>query len=503
MEGTLNGNQLTKSLVKPEVSRNATKRKQGHSSDDCSKKMFLTAKNPPHKTSTGHADVGNVATEPNAIKTNYAAANTIKVEDTIDFTTNGGVGDSCSAKTAIRSVSTEWTSLNQLVTDLFRNKSNNWASLSDSDLQLKNRILMIMSVDPNAIRSQSCNEILMQRFGDKKFDGLIYQSNIVLRNLSRTDPENQASFFKSQNVLIENVRKRSSQQETVNTTQKFSGPHSKIASIISPFMCPGQNHNDCIENLIMNPYSLLSNDAVKKQIVAKGQSVQGIMKSIKIALEESIKVRLPKKFHVPSDQFIDVPFVVKLFNRTEKMTKASAIELNRVLIDSINCMKVKKPSLRNIQFKDGVLEILCINTMSFDWLKNTLSNHLGVDIRPVKNPIRYHQLKTICLKFHAPQYFHFNNLMEQLRVENPRLLTKRWELRSVQSKDATDSTKCVYVGVDVDSLIVLEQMNRVGTLRGSPVNFEISYEDTEENFEKMDFVKKKNYRKIKFTVDSM
>lgn len=308
---------------------------------------------------------------------------------------------------------------------------------------------------------------------------------------------NQESFHESQRTLIEDLKKWISHHEIVGATQHFRGQHSKIARLISPFLCAGENVNNLTQELIKNPYAFLSNEAVKNRIVAKGESVSNIMKNIKVILDQFIPVRLAKKFHVPADRFIDVPFVVTLFNRSSKMTAHAAGELTQVLNDSINCIKVQKPSLRDIKFKDGALEILCINSKSFDWLKNTLSNDLGVDICPVKNAIPYDQLKTICIKFHVPQYFHFNHLMEQLRMDNPRLLTKRWELRSPpQSENTFDSTKCVYVGVDVDSLINLEEINRIGTLRDSSVYFEISYADDEDNFKKMTFEKKKIPRNV-------
>lgn len=209
-------------------------------------------------------------------------------------------------------------------------------------------------------------------------------------------------------------------------------------------------------------------------------------------------VRLPKRFCLPFDRFIDVPFVVNLYDKSGKISEAYANDLTRVLQQLINISKlVPKPKIRDIKLHDGQLMIVCINMMTFYWLEKTISTRLGVTVRPVKNVITRNELKTICVKFEIPQFLHFNYMMEQLKAENPRLRTQRWELRSQQSKIFVDSTKCVYVGVDVESLVVLEDMNRVGTLRGSSVNFEISYSDDEGNFEKMNIVKKKKQPKYK------
>ncbi|XP_037041082.1 uncharacterized protein LOC119077858 [Bradysia coprophila] len=492
--GELVGNKSTKFFDKPKtlLLHNTLKRKQGDGSTDFPTRMLVmneaSAKNTIHRSSN-HSGAGNIDS---AAKT---PSNTVETDNTIDLTIDYDIGESFIAETNIRSESAEWIAMDQLVADLFQNKSNNWKALSASDFELKNEILIQTAINPDVLRSHPKAQTVRQRVGDRKFEELIKQSSIILSNLSRTDPENQASFSKSQKLLVKNLKKGIANPETVSETKTFRGPHTKIANLISPFLCPGDNIHDLTLELVKNPYALLSNTGVKNRIVGKGQLVSNIMRNIKIALEQFIPVRLPKKFSVPSDRFIDVPFVVKLFNRYTKMTSKSATDLTKVLIESINCMKIQKPALRDIKFKDGALEILCINTMSFDWLKNTLSHHLGVEIRPVNNAIGYDQLKTICLKFHVPQYFHFNNLMEQLRVNNPRLLTRRWELRSPRSNKVVDSTKCVYVGVDVDSLIILEEMNRVGTLRDSSVYFEISYEDSEENFKKMTFEKKKKQPK--------
>lgn len=108
------------------------------------------------------------------------------------------------------------------------------------------------------------------------------------------------------------------------------------------------------------------------------------------------------------------------------------------------------------------------------------------------------QLKTIRIKFNCPQYLHFNYMMQRLKSSNPRLYTHRWEQRSANTNNSVgDSTKWLTVGVDVESLIAMEEMNRVGTFRYFPVQFVISYDDNEENFEKMEFVKKKKQRKYK------
>lgn len=232
-----------------------------------------------------------------------------------------------------------------------------------------------------------------------------------------------------------------------------------------------------------NPHILEENAVLRNRISKKGQTVHDIMKDIKFVLDDTIKARRPRKVRLSPQQFTDVPFVVNLYDKIVKMTRAYAIDLTQALIASIKSLKIfPKPKLRNIKFTDGSLVMVCVNRMSLDWLENAIANHLAVKVLPFKNVITKKELKTICIKFERPQYFHFNYLMEQLRNDNPRLLTTRWELRSPLHNNVIDSTKCIYVGVDVESLINLEGMDRVGVLRGSSISFEICYDVNEENY---------------------
>lgn len=271
---------------------------------------------------------------------------------------------------------------------------------------------------------------------------------------------------------------------------------STIDKLVKPFLRSAINSHHLISLLIKNPYALRSTDIIE----AKNLSVDNIMKVIKSALDDVMPARSPQSFHMPPDRYFDVPFFVNLYNRKAAMTPESATELTNALLDSTRCLKVSpKPSIRDIELRNGSLRILCLNRMSFEWLQNTISNHLGVNICAVKNVLSTSQLKTICLKFVRPQYLHFNYLMDQLKVFNRRLQTHRWELRSSphHRNSTVDSTKCMYVGVDVESLIGMKEMHRVGKLPNNTISFEMSYDDNEENFEKMNFVKKKQQRKWK------
>ncbi len=486
--------------------RKCIKRKQEHccDADTSQKKIFLGNKsvsrlvNEPGddtlitKSTSNAVNVASISVQKSIVETDNIVVNALQSQGSIIPSFENFNVEKCSTMNAPNESSSEWNDMDRLVTRLFRKKSTN-SPLTPSERELKNEILIQMSFNPNAIDCNSDALKVRQRVGEKKFNRVINECSKILTNLRLTSRENQACFTGLQTKLLAEMKELKMLRDTLNMDLQCRDVNSKITSLISPFLCSGTNYHCLVNELIKNPNAVQSNETLKNGITAKGQSIGDVMKSIKDALDAFIPIRLPKKFTVPASLFVDVPFVVNLYDRSLEMTEDSATELTNILFNSISCLKSNpRPSIRDVIFKNGSLKILCLNSMSFDWLENTISNHLGVVVCPVKNPITMNQLKTIRLTFERPQYLHFNYLMEQLKVDNPRLLTRRWELRSPQF---TDTSEGMNVGVDVDSLIVLEEMQRVGTLRGSKVSFEISYEDEQENFVKMPLVKKKKQLK--------
>lgn len=475
-------------------SRKSRKRKQEHCCNaDFQKKFLLTKNNGEMLKAMTDTNVevsgtnGVIDNEKMNVETDNAIETSISYVD-LSIDTEGIDSNS-------RTKSPEWNAMNNLVTKLFQS-SNKFEPLTPFELQLKNKVLYQMSIDPIGIRSNTfVVKKITQNVGEKKFESVINECQSILVNLSRADAEVKANFSELRNKLRPNFKQLKCHHKSFDPTGSV---YTTILSIITPFASHEDNSREFISALIANPRTLESHQNIISRIAGNAQSVNDIMKSMKDALDKFIPVRLPKKFSLPPGRFEDVPFVVYLYDKSVKMTEQYATDLTRVLFDSINCLKIDpKPKIRDIKLHDGALIIVCINDMTFDWLAKTISNHLGVKVRPVKNVIAKNALKTICMRFEIPQYFHFNYLMDQLKAENPGLLTRRWELRSPQHKKRVDSTKCVCVGVDVESLIILEGMDRVGTLGGSSVKFEICYYDDEENFEKMNIVNKKKQPKYR------
>lgn len=395
--------------------------------------------------------------------------------------------------------STEFNMMNQLVTLACRNELHPSEPLSPQQLKWKNEILIQMSLNPDAIRSIRSNKIIELKMSKAKLDKLINDCKVILCNINHGGNETKALFTESRNkfmALSKNSNFVHDQIQNNPENADFELVFNKIKNIIEPLFSSEVNVSAFITKLINNPHALEDNETMKNQIASKNMSINDVMKDIKVVLDSLIKVRPSKTFFLPSNRYIDIPFVAQLYDKSGKMTEECATEIRGVLLNSIDSLNVQpKPKFNDVKFRDGSIIMVCVNRMSFNWLEKTISNHLAVNILPVKNVIPANKLKTICMKFEDPQYFHFNNLMEQLKVDNQGLLTRRWELRNTSK--LVDSTKCIYVGVDVESLIVLEQMNRVATLRKSLVYFEIDYGDSEENFELMTFVKMKKRKKNK------
>lgn len=502
MTKTTNCTMIKKSSARPliNLSRARKRKQERYRATDFKKKLLLTETTGEMLKAVKDTNVEVSGTNAvidieklNVTKSNVDTHNAIKTPISYVDLSNDDIED---IDNNSQTKSPEWNAINELVTKLFRRKLNKLEALSPFEVDLKKKVLHQMSTDPFGIRSKTyIVKKILRNVGEKKFESVINECQNILINLGRADEEVKVNFSELRNKLHADFKQPKCHQNTSKVEPKRC-LQSTILSIITPFTSPEDNCQEFISALIANPRTLKSRENFKNRIAGNAKSINDIMKSIKDALDEFIPVRLPKKFCLPQDRFVDVPFVAYLYDKAVKMTEQYATDLTQALLDSINCLKIDpKPKIRDIKMHDGALIIVCINDMTFDWLEKIISNHLDVKIRPVKNVITRNALKTICMRFEISQYLHFNHLMDQLKAENPGLLTRRWELRSPQHKKSVDSTKCVYVGVDVESLVILEGMNRVGTLGGSSVNFEISYYDDEENFEKMNIVKKKKQPK--------
>lgn len=348
-----------------------------------------------------------------------------------------------------------------------------------------------MSINPESLRKKSTFHHYVSK---TQLEQTISTGKMILYRLNRSNPQIQHDFLELRERMINDLKTLNAEPVPINEDENMQLIRTKIKEIVDPLLCrdgafDDEQHDRLISRLIRNPHALEESE-MTKDTTNKNE----VMRSIKAILDEFIAVRPARRFFLLFSVFIDVPFVVNLHNSTGKLGERKVELLQDVIADWINrASRHAKPRPKVIEFKlcNGSLVMICANRNTFDWIafgisKNFNGNYKGVNlvltILPVKNPISKTDLKTVLLKFKAPQYLHFNALMEQLKLDNPALLTRRWELRKPPGNKSNDTNECIYVGVDIQSLVALEEMNRVAVLGKSFVYFEMSYDDKEPNY---------------------
>lgn len=318
---------------------------------------------------------------------------------------------------------------------------------------------------------------------------MISEAKMILQKVKRSTPQVQSDFSQLRENSIRDLKALNEEPVTVNETENAQLIRTKINDVIDSLLCAGvdeTSRNKLISELLVNPRALESSEIITEGITNK----MNVMREIKSILDEFMIVRPGKRFLIPVRRIIDFPFVVAVQEKSiGKMSEENATILRDALI--AHTESAIKPKIIDPKFSDGSLVMICANRKTFDLVKTIISNDFngkwpGADliVTPVeiKNPLAKSELKTVLLKFSEPQFYHFNHLMEQLKVDNPDLLVRRWELHQPPSGELIDSTECIYVGVDIESLGTIEQMNRNAVLLKSTVTFEICYDDSERNY---------------------
>lgn len=365
--------------------------------------------------------------------------------------------------------------MNQLVNSIFRNEVSRLEPLSLHEQKLKKEIIIDISVNPKSLRGK-CT--IHHYVTNRQVEQIISTAKMILNRLNQANPKIQENFYALRERMIRDLKILNTNPVSINEDENIEIIRTKIKEIIDPLLCryDVSNFNEekvdkLIFRLIKNPHVLEENEIIK--IITNKNDV---MRSIKNLLDEFIPVRPAKPFFLLFYLFIDIPFAVSMQHMTGKLAERNVERLQDVLVEWINSASKQmnpKPKIIEFKFSNGSLVMVCANRNTFDWIALGTSNHFNgrwkgsnliVKISPVKNPISKNELKTVVL-FKDPQIFHFNHLMEELKMDNSTLLTRRWELRKPPCNQLNDTTKCIYVGVDIQSLVVLEEMNRVAVLK--------------------------------------
>lgn len=384
--------------------------------------------------------------------------------------------------------------MNRLVASLFRNEVNQLEPLSAHEQKAQHQIMINMSTSPDTLRSE---KLVSQLVTGIQLEQIISKAKVILYQLKRSNARVQFEFSELRENLIRQSKALTEDVVAVNENENLQLIQLKISDVIEPLLSVHDSskfdeneRKKLISTLVINP-RVFENYTETMGEENRANKIDA-MRRIKNILDEYMTVRPGKRFYIPMRRFIDVPFVVAVNDKSSLMSEENATSLRNALIRSADSVISQiKPKIIDPKFSDGSLVLICANRKTFDLIKSTISNDFngkwyGADLTvtalAVKNPISRSGLKTVLLTFTEPQFFHFNHLMEQLKLDNPSLLVRRWELQQPPDGKLIDATECIYVGVDIESLGVLEQMSRVAVLLKSTVTFDISYDENEPNF---------------------
>lgn len=324
-----------------------------------------------------------------------------------------------------------------------------------------------------------------------KIEEIISKVLRILQQVKQSNAQIQNDFAQRRNALIGDLKTMNEEVNVASEMENLQLIRAKINEVIGPFVSVDMDEaarNKFVSQLMTNPRELETNEAVTKPIPDKVQ----VMRDIKHILDENMLVRPGKRFYLPIHRTIDVPFAVTIRDNSNQMPEENLkILLDALIAKTDSVVSLIKPKIVDPKFIDGTLVMVCANRKTFDLIKVTISGNFsgkwtGADliVSPVqiKNPLSRSELKTVLMKFADPQFCHFNDLMIQLKIDNPSFLSRRWELHEPPVGKVIESTEGLYVGVDMESLGPIEQLNRVAVLFKSTVTFEICYDDSERNF---------------------
>ncbi|KAG4074021.1 hypothetical protein HA402_014226 [Bradysia odoriphaga] len=372
-----------------------------------------------------------------------------------------------------------WNEISRLVSSIFRKESNQIEPLSAYEQKLQNRILIEISTNPDVLRS---DKDVSQFLSRSKIEEMISKVKRILEQVKQSNAQVQNDFAQFRDNLIGDLKALHEKVNVANDTENVQLIQTKINEVVGPFLLADVDENarnNFVSKLVINPRSLETSEALTKPIPDK----MNVMREIKRILDEHMTVRPGKRFYIPIHRTIDVPFVVAVHEKSNKMSEENLKILLDALIAKVDSVvSLLKPKIIDPKCADGTLVMVCANRKTFDLIKTTISGNFdgkwtGADLTvtpaQIQNPLARSELKTVRMKFTEPQFYHFNDLMVQLKIDNPSLLVRRWELREPPAGKVIDPTEEIYVGVDMESLGPIEQLNRVAVLLKSTVTFEL------------------------------
>lgn len=382
-----------------------------------------------------------------------------------------------------RSHSSEWNQLCAVITKLVQSSLDKFEKMSRDDDRRRDDLLVQMSRDPDAIRSNT-------KFTDNVDKAIV---NDAIKKCKEIVASVKGSGDKT--VVAEFERQRTRLINTLNHKTQRTTAHDQIVFRISGIFGKKQEkwsddekkeRDDLTEAFIKDPDSLRTNTKALARIGDDKLIVDEIIADVKqilLQLDPS-KARGPKKFHISSTKVVDIPFVVRIVDASGQLNDTTKTVLLKALRDMITEIESPpKPKLLQQRYIDKRVEVVCANLLTFEWLKRAIVSDFadkwsGADLKiervPVETIIPRDKLKPVEVVFKDSRAtMPFDDIVRELRRENSKLYPERWELLDGRGKAGDYKKKTV--GIDIESLAALEQMNRFARLGRSLVYFDISY----------------------------
>lgn len=397
-----------------------------------------------------------------------------------------------SSESDARSNSKEWNQLSAHVTKLVQSTLEKFEKMSRDDDRRRDDLLVQMSRDPDAIRSNT-------KFTDNIDKAIL---NDIIGKCKEIIASVKSNSDKA--VVIEFERQRTRLINIVHNKTPRTCIHDQILLRISTIFGKKQEkwtadekkeRENLTEALIKDPESLKTNKTALERIGDDKLAVDEIIADVKQILSQldPSKARGPKPFRISFSKVIDIPFVVKIVDASDQLNDTTKTVLLKALRDMVTEIEnPPKPKLLQQRYIDKRVEVVCANLLTFEWLKRAIVSDFkdkwsGADLKiervPVETKIPRDKLKSVVAVFKDYRAtLPFDEIVREIRQENSKLYPERWELQDARGKNGDYKKKTI--GIDIESLAALEQMTRFARLGRSLVYFDISYMgDNVPNFE--------------------
>lgn len=392
----------------------------------------------------------------------------------------------------------EWIYLRKIATKIFQQSiEKNSKQLSKEQLCQQIELLLQLTDEPDGVRTKpickkigegrvevaiaKCKHILyrMRKVDRKAFDKFDYhRSRMVLY----AESLNQSKNIKNYDVILKEVRQIVDQKLFYEIFGDNFNKWTKEQKL---------ERNELAILMIKDPLLLKSNGKYLEMVLKteQGESTDIISEVEKCLLKcEYIKEK-PAEPDASKKTVVCAPIIAKIKDvkfisqfKERKLTQRIHRLIEQFLI-------APKPEVFDVCYddKDGTVDVVCANLMTFNWLKSSVKELDGLwtngKLKISKAPITrkvldIDDLKQIKMTFKTVPTESFATIMKQLKNSNSKLNTERWQ--SIPS-NFSDSKKMLIM-VDLESLIELERSKREINIDGGTIYFDIKYIG-KENFE--------------------